>query len=102
MPRRTNKHLKELYRDPKFPGAFTGARNFYETLAKYKPKHSRSLNDIKKVLREFDPYTLHKPVIKPKLFRRTYTTGIGYLYQIDLCDLSKYANENDAKNISLQ
>ena len=97
MGRRTNKHLKELYRDPKFPGAFTGVKSFYEALSKFKPKHSRSLNEIRKVLREFDPYTLHKPITRPELFRRTFTKRIGYLYQIDLCDLSKYANENDGQ-----
>ena len=96
MVRRTNKYLKELYRDPKFPGAFTGARTFYNALVKYKPKESKSFKDVKKALREFDSYTLHKPIRKPDLFRRTYTKRIGYLYQADLVDMTtKYLDDND-------
>ena len=32
---------------------------------------------------------------KPKLYRRIYTKGINYQYQIDLIDMSKFEDEND-------
>ena len=46
-------------------------------------------------MKAVDSYTLHKPVKKPTLYRRIYTKGINYLYQIDLVDMTKFENQND-------
>ena len=51
--------------------------------------------DVEKFLKTSDVYTLHKPINKPKQYRRVYTKGINYMYQIDLVDMSKYSRENN-------
>lgn len=85
--------LKKLYRDPSFPGAFGGKKQFYQHVKKLFP--TVKFREIEKFLRSDDSYSLHKPVRAPRMYRRIYTKGIGYLFQIDLVDMSKYALEND-------
>ena len=85
-------NLKQHYTDSKFATAFTGKEQFYRGV---KEKHSRvSRKAVNKFLISDDSYTLHAPVNKPQRFRRVQTKGIGYLYQIDLVDMSKLAREN--------
>ena len=84
--------LKKYYNDAKFPGSFTGKKSFYEAVKAKHPRIKRSA--INKYLRSDDTYTLHKPVQKPRRYRRVYTKGIGYLYQIDLVDMSAFARSN--------
>ena len=85
--------LKKLYTDPKFSGSFAGKHRFLKALK----SRDRSITkaDVEKALRSVDSYGLHRPVKRPQLFRRIYTKGINYLFQIDLIDMSKYENEND-------
>ena len=84
--------LKKLYKDPKFSGAFAGQRQFYRSLkAKYP---TVKWNQVKNYLKSDDGYTLHRPVKKPRKFRRVYTKHIGYLIQIDLVDMSALAKYN--------
>ena len=85
--------IQALYNDPKFPGAFSGLNRFYKAVKTRDP--TITLSDVKKALRATDTYTLHKPVKRPPLFRRVYTKGINYLYEIDLVDMSKFKSEND-------
>lgn len=85
--------LKELYNDPKFTASFSGKQRFYHAL---KSKNKKiKYKTVDNALKSINSYTLHKPVNKPKLFRRIYTKGIKYLYQIDLVDMTKFENEND-------
>ena len=84
---------RKLYQDPKFSASFTGQRRFFDGQKQLNP--SESLNTVKKKLQAVESYTLHKPVRKPKLYRRIFTKGINYLYQCDLVDLTKYHQEND-------
>ena len=85
--------LKKLYTDPKFSGSFAGKHRFLKALK----SQDRSITkaDVEKALRSVDSYGLHRPLKRPQLFRRIYTKGINYLFQIDLIDMSKYENEND-------
>ena len=85
--------LKKLYTDPKFSGSFSGKNRFLKALK----SHDRSITkaNVEKSIRSIDSYGLHRPLKRPKLFRRIYTKGIKYLFQIDLIDMSKYENEND-------
>ena len=71
-------NYKKLYQDPKFPASFTGKIRFYNAV-KSKEKKTR-LTIIEDVLKSVDSYTLHKPVTKPPLFRRIYTSDINFLY----------------------
>ena len=70
------------------PGSFGSVRN----LQRYS---GRSEHEIKKFLRSQDAYTLHKSrrVRFPR--RKTYSKGIGDLFQIDLVDLSSLSSFND-------
>ena len=86
-------NLKELYRDPDFGGSLGGRKRFYKAAKKIYPGVTQK--DIDEYLKTDDGYTLHKPVKKPKSFRRVYTKRIGYLYQIDLVDMSELKAYNE-------
>ena len=86
-------NLKQLYNDSIFPASFTGKARFAKAVQTQYP--NIKTKDVEKALKAIDSYTLHKPTKRPSLFRRIYTKGIGYLYQIDLVDMSKFAKEND-------
>ena len=85
--------IKKLYNDPKFPASFAGKNRFFKAV-KAKKNNAKS-KEVKRALKAVDSYTLHKPVRKPSLYRRIYTKGIKYLYQIDLVDMTKFEKEND-------
>ena len=84
--------FKKYYTDPSFPGSFSGVQTFYKALKEENPSVKKE--DVENFLKTSDVYTLHKPVNKPKQYRRVYTKGINYMYQIDLVDMSKYSREN--------
>ena len=84
--------LSKLYNDPKFPGSFGGKLRFYKEAKKVYP--NVKLKDINKALKSEDSYVLHRPVRRPKHYRKVYTKGINYLWQADLLDLQKYYRKN--------
>ena len=77
-----------VYNTLRAPGSFGGVHN----LRRYS---GRSARDVNHFLARQDAYTLHKPrrIRFPR--RKTYSKGIGDLYQIDLADLSSLATHND-------
>ena len=77
------------------PGSFGSVRN----LQRYS---GRSEREVKKFLRSQDAYTLHKPrrVHFPR--RKTYSKGIGDLFQTDLVDLSSLSSFNDCRGCDLR
>ena len=87
--------LKQLYNDPKFPASFAGQERFYRAQAKHLKNRSASKSSVKKKLQSIDSYSLHKPTRKPKLYRRIFTKGIGYLLQCDLIDMTNLHKDND-------
>ena len=84
--------MKEFYQNPKFSVAFTEKQAFYRFLKDQGKEVTRK--KVKRYLESDDVYTLHKPVKRPKHYRRVYTKRIGYLYQADLIDMTKYGQEN--------
>ena len=85
--------IKKLYQDPKFPALFAGKQRFFNAVkSKYK---NAKLKTVEETLKSIDSYTLHKPVTKPQKYRRIYTKGIKYLYQIDLVDMTKLEKKNN-------
>jgi len=70
------------------PGSFGGVRS----LKRYS---GRSEREVKTFLAGQDAYTLHKPRRLRFPRRKTYSKGIGDLFQIDLVDLSSLAPFND-------
>ena len=85
--------FKKLYTDSKFSGSFSGKNRFINAVRSKDRSIKRS--DIEKALQSIDSYSLHKPLRRPKLFRRIYSKGINYQFQIDLIDMSKFEHEND-------
>ena len=84
--------LKKYYNDPKFNGAFGGKERFYRAVKAKHPNVSRKV--VNKYLRGDDGFTLHVPVQKPRKFRRIYTKGIAYCYNLDLIDMTHLAKSN--------
>ena len=84
--------LKQLYRDPKFKGAFGGRKQFYRAVKENYP--NVKWRQVKDYLKKDDGYTLHRPIRKPRKYRRILTKHINYLWQIDLVDMSSLARIN--------
>ena len=84
--------VKNLYQNPKFPASFAGKQRFYDAV-RSKDKKTK-FKAIENALKSVDSYTLHKPVQKPQKYRRIFTKGIKYLYQIDLVDMTKFQKQN--------
>jgi len=80
--------MESLYHDPRAPGSFGGV----DRLQRYARKRR---NEVVDYLATQDAYTLHKPTRRRFARRRTYSKGIGDLYQIDLADLSNLSTYND-------
>ena len=85
--------FKQLYNDSNFPASFTGKARFTKAVQSKYP--NTKTKDVEKAFKAIDSYTLHKPTKRQRVFRRIYTKGIAYLFQIDLVDMSKFAQEND-------
>ena len=84
--------LSKLYRDPTFEGALGGKFRFYNAVKKLDP--TISLKQIEKFLRTEKSYYLHKPILKPKHYRKVFTKSINYLWQADLLYMDKYWKTN--------
>src|SRR3989441_1709806 len=78
--------LKDVYYDPALPGSFGGV----DTLSK-----ASNRKDVKDWLMSQEAYTLHKPVRRKFVRRKTICVGIDHLWQIDLVDLTSLAIHND-------
>ena len=84
--------LKKLYHDVKFPGSYSGLKNFYHEVKKVYPK--TTLKQIRDFLKSQDSYTFHKRTRKPKKYRRTLVFRPRDLWQIDLLDMQRQSSEN--------
>ena len=80
--------LASKYYNPKSQSSFSGVNR----LAKHAQKSRKQVGEW---LSLQDTYTLHRPVRKNFKRRRVITGSIGYQYQMDLVDLSKYKEWND-------
>jgi len=80
--------MDTVYTTSRLPGSFGGVRN----LQRYS---GRSEREVKKFLAGQNAYTLHKPMKIRFPRRKTYSKGIGDLFQIDLVDLSSLLPFND-------
>ena len=86
---RTDNKLHVAYTTPSAPGSFSAVEN----LKRY---GDESYGKVKRYLSNQDAYTLHKQrrIHFPR--RKTYSKGIGDLYQADLVDLSNISRYNDS------
>ena len=55
-------------------------------------------NTIRQFLQAESSYSLHKPIKKPKVYRKTIAFHKNDLWQIDLLDLQKFSSENRGSN----
>jgi hypothetical protein len=92
-------NLKKEYIDPSKPGSFSGFTGFHNALKKRKFKISRK--QIIKFLQSEDAYTLHKPKIKNFKRKRVMVNGLNDVWQLDLVDVSKLADQNNGFNFIL-
>eukprot|EP00116_Pleurobrachia_bachei_P005638 sb/3465900/ len=86
-------NIQKLYINPVSHGAFAGKESFYRSTKEKIKGLKRSV--VEKTLLKSDPYTLHKPVRKPRRYRRIYSRGINYHFQADLVDMSAYSKQNN-------
>ena len=77
-----------VYLDIRSPESFGGINKLHCYAGKRR-------KDIVDYLKSQDAYTLHKPILRRFIPRRTYSKGIGDLYQIDLADLSNLLSYNN-------
>ena len=77
-----------VYHDVRSPGSFGGI----DRLRRHSNKRRKDVVDY---LKSQGAYTLHKPIPRRFIRRRTYSKGIGDLYQIDLADLFNLSSYND-------
>lgn len=80
--------MESVYYEPSKPGSFGGVR----PLARY---GGMPVKTVKGWLETQDTYTLHKPVTKKFLRRKTYAKGINDLFQADLADMRNLSFRND-------
>ena len=80
--------LKKAYYDIKQPGSLGG-------VAALARETKRKREEVSKWLSFEDTYTLHKPVRRKFLRRRTIVGGIDHQWQADLIDVQKLKKDND-------
>jgi len=80
--------MNDIYHDIRSLGSFGGVAK----ICRYANKRRKDVVDY---LKSQDAYTLHKPILKKFIRWRTYSKGIGDLYQIDLANLSNLSSCND-------
>ena len=88
-----NKLLSKLYYDPKSPVGYTGLQALYKAAKKI--SKTIKLDDVKNWLRKQQTYTLHKPIRRKFVRRKTIVAGIDYQWQGDLADVSNLAKYNN-------
>ena len=80
--------MESVYYEPSKPGSFGGVR----PLARY---GGMPVKTVKGWLETQDTYTLHKPVMKKLLRRKTFAKIINDLFQADLADMKNLTSRND-------
>ena len=80
--------MEQLYYDIAKPGSLSGVRTF----VRYSGKSEKT---AKRFLQAQPAYTMHRPVRRKFLRRKTFSKGIGDLYQADLAEMGSLARDND-------
>lgn len=80
--------MEKIYYDVGQPGSLTGIRN----LARYS---KTSIHKAKQFLTAQPAYTLHRPIRRKFLRRKTFAKGINDLFQADIADMTNVSRYND-------
>lgn len=86
------KHLEKIYYDPKHSAAFGTCRQLFK--AAKKVVKNLTLEQTETWLQAQPTYTLHRPVRRTFLRRKTLTRGLDYIWQADLVSLLPIRREN--------
>ena len=84
--------ISREYLDPQLPGSFSGQDKFFRALRERNPGIKKK--DVVEKLGKIKTYALHKPVKKPKSYRKTLVYKPRDLFQIDLLDYQKHSKKN--------
>ena len=86
--------MERTYYNLAGPGSFGGVK----ALAR---NAETDMDETREWLRGQETYTLHKPLRRKFLRRKTFTVGIDHLWQIDLVDVASLSRYNDAHRFIL-
>ncbi len=84
--------LRDIYFNVKNPACYSGAPAVYTEAKKVDPTITLAI--VKEWLHSQETYALQKPAVRKFSRRKTVTSGVGEQYQVDLCDMSALASEN--------
>lgn len=84
--------LCRLYYTPSSPASFGGISRLVREAKKHTPINKE---DVQSWLKKQFTYTLHYPARHNFVRNPTFVTGIGEQVQVDLVDMSMFADEND-------
>ena len=93
-PSRIDKLLKGIYYNPAHPASFGSIQSLYEAAKLKSPRKAMRKSDIIGWLQKQDTYTLHKPVIRKFVKRKTITSGIDKQWQADLVQIGQISKHN--------
>lgn len=79
----------DKYFDPKEPGSYAGASTYHRHHPQMK------LEKLAEILSAYRGFTLHKPVRRRFPRNKTIVGGIDAQWDIDLSDMTKFADDND-------
>lgn len=93
MDSKEEKYLHQIYYNPKYATAFSSFRKLWEYIKSQKRNISKlQLSDW---LAKQDVYTSHHPIIHRFKRRKVVTRGINDVWDVDLMDMSGFAEDND-------
>ncbi len=94
MDKPLSRYLEKVYSDPSSPGSFGSIDKLYRHVKK-EGKYPVTRAQVKEWLSSQLSYTLFKPVKRNFSRRRVISPFIGYQYDADTANMSRYAKEND-------
>jgi hypothetical protein len=89
--------LKFFYYDPSNPASFVGPDKFYRFVRKG-GQFVLSNYKIRKLLQRQEPYSLQRPLKRSFRRNKDIVKGINDPWDIDLMDMTKFANYNNGYN----
>jgi transposase InsO family protein len=80
--------MEAIYYDVGQPGSLSGVR----TLSRYS---KQNVEKVKQFLSSQPAYTMHRPIRRKFVRRKTISKGINDLFQLDIADMSNVSRDND-------
>ena len=87
-------YLASIYYDPRKAGSFSGPKALYKAV-RADGKRVLSMKKIKNWLKSQDVYTMHRRTVRKFQRNRVYVEKMDAMWDVDLMDMTAYAEEND-------